>query len=94
MLAFMLAVTGMTTMSQHATVMAAESASMTTETIDDPVEATINADVYFVHKATGKLVTINGVKGDPIECITALNGKDVPANGLWKIWRKKGCKLY
>ncbi len=89
MLALMLAVTGMTTMSQPATVMAAESASMTTETIDDPVEATINADVYFVHKATGKLVTINGVKGDPIECITALNGKDVPANGLFKIFYGK-----
>lgn len=85
-LALALAVTGVTTFSQPVTVMAAESASMSTETIDDPVEATVNAEVYFVHKATGKLITLNGVKDDPIDCITALNGQNVPANGLFTIY--------
>ena len=51
-LALALALTGITVFSQPTTVMALESASMTTENIDDPVEATVNAEVYFVHRAT------------------------------------------
>lgn len=86
LLALALTVTGVTTFSQPTTVMAADSASMTTENIDDPVEVTVNAEVYFVHKATGKLITLNGTKDDPIDCITALSGNNVPANGLFTVY--------
>lgn len=90
LLALSLIVTGITTFSQPTIVMAAESASMTTENIDDPIEQTVNAEVYFVHKATGKLITVdgqmNGQRSDPIDCITALNGTNVPANGLFTIY--------
>lgn len=85
-LALALAVTGITVFSQPTTVMALESASMTTENIDDPVEATVNAEVYFVHRATGKIITLNGTKDAPIDCTATLKGDTVPANGLFTIY--------
>lgn len=81
-LALALIVTGIT-FSEPFAVMAAESAEMTTEGIDDPVEKTVNAEVYFVHFATGKIITLDGVEENPIDCKMVYNKDDIPANGLF-----------
>ena len=47
------------------TVMAA-SAATSTEAIDGAEEATIHAEVFFVNVANGNLITVSGVKNDPI----------------------------
>ena len=89
MIALALTVTGVGIQYSPVIVKAADSASMTTENIDDPVEATTNAEVYFTHKSTGKLITLDGTKDNPIDCITALSGNKVPANGLFTIYYGK-----
>ena len=66
-LALALTVTGIT-FSGPIIVRAADSAEMTTEDIDDPVEETVNAEVWFVQSATGKNITLDGVENNPIDC--------------------------
>lgn len=87
-LALTLTVTGITTFSQPETVAAdnTKAAYETTENIDDPIEATVNAEVYFVHKGTGKIITLNGKVDDPIDCNQSISGTNVPAAGLFKVY--------
>lgn len=50
-------------------------------------EATVNAEVYFVSAATGKLITLDGVRNNPIDCTTLYSGEEsVPSNGIFKIY--------
>ena len=59
---------------------------------DDPV---INAEVYFVSVATGKLITLNGVQNDPIDITTVYNGEDsVPDNGKFTIYYGAGTNYF
>ncbi len=54
-------------------------------------EPTVNADVYFVSAATGKLITLNGRENDPISCDTMYNGANsVPDNGKFTIYYGDG----
>ena len=62
------------------------SAPMTTESIDDPVEPTENAEVYFVSAATGKLITLDGIRDNPIDCKQFYDKDSVPKNGLFTIY--------
>lgn len=51
---------------------------------DEPV---VNADVYFVSAATGKLITLNGTQNDPIDVTANYNGEDsVPDNAKFTIY--------
>ena len=63
-------------------------------TIDKAVKAdelTVNAKVYFVSQATGKLITLDGVVDNPINCTTIYNGEDsVPDNGKFTIYYGNG----
>lgn len=70
-------------------VLAAESASMTTESIDDPVENTVNADVSFETFATHKLLTANGTKNDPINATTTFNANNIPDSGIFTVYYGK-----
>ncbi|MFQ9516348.1 MAG: discoidin domain-containing protein [Eubacterium sp.] len=63
-------------------------ASMSTEEIDGQEEETENAQVYFVSKATRKLITVNGVDRDPIDCNTDYNAGNIPANALFTVFYK------
>lgn len=47
------------------TVMAA-SAATSTDAIDGAEETTIHAEVFFVNVANGNIITVSGVKNDPI----------------------------
>ena len=84
-LALALTVTGIT-FSGPIIVRAADSAEMTTEDIDDPVEETVNAEVWFVQSATGKIITLDGVENNPIDCKLVYNKNDIPKNGLFTIY--------
>ena len=54
-------------------------------------EPTVNADVYFVSAATGKLITLDGTVDHPISCSTSYNGENsVPDNGKFTIYYGKG----
>ena len=55
---------------------------------DEPV---VNADVYFVSAATGKLITLDGTVDHPIDVMTSYNGEDsVPDNGKFTIYYGTG----
>ncbi len=88
LLVLAMAVSGMTlTPKTSIQAASADAAPMTTEDIDDPVEETENAQVYFVSSATGKLITLDGVENNPIDCNTVYNSEStVPANGLFTIY--------
>ena len=59
---------------------------------DEPV---VNADVYFVSFATGKLITLDGVVDHPINCSLTYNGEDsVPNNGIFKIYYAYGTDYF
>lgn len=45
----------------------------------NPPEPDVNAEVYFKHKQTGNLVTVNGVYGDPIQVNTPVS-ETIPNN--------------
>ena len=54
-------------------------------------EPTVNADVYFVSAATGKLITLDGTVDHPIDVTTVYNGEDsVPNNGKFTIYYGDG----
>lgn len=70
-----------------------DAAFMSTESIDDPVEATVNAQVYFVQSATKKIITLDGIVDNPIDCTTVYDKNNVPGNGLfivyYGVWNEK-----
>ena len=63
-----------------------------TESVDTPVEQTENAEVFFVHSATNKLITLNGTQGAPIDCNTTYSGvsSSVPNSARFTIYYGKG----
>ena len=66
LLSIILAITMLfSTQAFNQTVYAASSAN-TTEDIDGNEEVTTHAEVFFVNVANGNLITVNGVKNDPI----------------------------
>lgn len=69
---------------------AAGTAEGSTESVDDPVEATENAQVYFVVSATKKVITLNGTENDPIDCNTDFDKNNVPDNGKFTIYYGNG----
>ena len=51
----------------------------------------VNAEVYFVSAATGKLITLNGTQNDPIDVTAGYNGENsVPNNGKFTIYYGTG----
>lgn len=60
-------------------------ASLSTEEIDVQEEETQNTQVYFVSKATKKLITVDGVDRNPVECKTDYVAGNIPANGLFTV---------
>ena len=59
---------------------------------DDPV---INAEVYFVSAATGKLITLDGVVDHQIDVTTMYTGEDsVPDNGKFNIYYGAGTNYF
>lgn len=71
-------------------VYAAGAASGSTESVDDPVEDTVNAEVYFVQSGTKKIITLDGVVDNPIDCKTVYDGVNVPDNGRFTVYYGKG----
>lgn len=65
---------------------AGNAAQGSTTEIDDPAEATVNAEVYFVSAATGKIITLNGVVDDPIDCTLSYDENNIPDNAKFKIY--------
>ena len=65
---------------------AQNAAAMTTESIDDPVEKTVNAKVYFVHSATKKIITLDGKVENLIDCNMVYDVNKIPENGLFTIY--------
>ena len=58
----------------------------------DPV---VNAEVYFVSAATGKLITLDGTVNNPIDVTTMYNGEDsVPDNGKFTIYYGAGTNYF
>lgn len=57
-----------------------------TETVDDPAEESVNADVYFVHASSKRVVTLNGVENDPIDCVNTITENNIPENGRFTIY--------
>lgn len=55
-------------------------AFMSTEEIDVEEEGTENAQVYFVSKATRKLITVDCENGHPVSCNTDYDTGNVPDN--------------
>lgn len=55
-------------------------AFMSTEEIDVEEEGTENAQVYFVTKATRKLITVDCENGHPVSCNTDYDTGNVPDN--------------
>ncbi len=63
-----------------------------TVSADDPV---VNAEVYFVSVATGKLITLDGVVDHQIDITTMYNGEDsVPDNGKFTIYYGTGTNYF
>ncbi len=59
---------------------------------DDPIEATVNGQVYFVQSGTKTVITLDGTDKGPIACSTKYQPKtdgfspeNVPQNGLFTI---------
>ena len=51
----------------------------------------VNANVYFVSAATGKIITLDGTVDHPIDCTTVYNGEEsVPNNGKFTIYYGNG----
>lgn len=69
-----------------ANVYAAGSAADSTESVDDPVEPTVNAEVYFVQPSTNKVITLDGIKDNPIDCKTIYDPANVPENGIFTVY--------
>ncbi|MFQ9516347.1 MAG: leucine-rich repeat protein [Eubacterium sp.] len=62
-----------------------------TTTADDYSDnVDVNAEVYFVSKATGKIITLNGKTDDPISCSETYNESKVPANAKFTIYYGTG----
>lgn len=62
------------------------SASMSTEMIDDSIEETKNANVYFVQSATKKIITLDGIDNNPIDCSNVYDKNNIPQNGLFTVY--------
>lgn len=71
-------------------VYAVESTLNFMETKDDSVEAAINAEVYFVQAGTKKLITLDGIENNPIDCKILYTGDNVPDNGKFTIYYGDG----
>ncbi len=65
---------------------AATSAQGSTSEIDDAVEETVNAEVYLVHYATNKIITMDGTNDNPIDCTVNYNKDSVPDNAKMTIY--------
>ncbi len=59
---------------------------------DDPVETTVNGQVYFVQSGTKTIVTLDGIEKNPISCSEKYQPKtdgfsteNVPQNGLFTV---------
>lgn len=63
-------------------------AFMSTEQIDASEEETKNAEVYFVSKATRKLITVDCESGHPIDCNTDYEVGNIPSNGIFTVFYK------
>ena len=74
------------TIAVYADVSEINSAYMSTENIDAAVEDTVNAKVHFVQSATKKIITLDGIKDNPIDCSMVYDKSAVPENGLFTIY--------
>ncbi len=55
--------------------------------VDTPEEASVNAEVFFVHAASGKYLTMSNVENDPILCEeTYQTPGDIKTSGLFKTY--------
>lgn len=55
--------------------------------VDTPEEAIVNAEVFFVHAASGKYLTMSNVENDPILCEeTYQTPGDIKTSGLFKTY--------
>lgn len=61
-------------------------AELSTETIDDSVEETVNAEVYFVHSATKKIITMNGTNDALVDCASFYDSNNIPENAKMKVY--------
>jgi len=64
----------------------AESAEGNSTSIDGAVEATVNADVYFVQASSRRVITLDGTENNPIDCVTTIDSGVIPDNAKFKIY--------
>lgn len=59
---------------------------LTTEEADGEMEETVNAEVYFVHAATGKIITMSGTLDQQVDCTNVYDSNNVPENAKMTIY--------
>lgn len=63
---------------------------MSTEEDDSAVETTVNAEVYFVHAATKKIITMSGNVDEQVECTSLYDSNNVPTNAIMTVYYGTG----
>lgn len=57
-----------------------------TETADEAVEETVNAEVYFVHAATKKIITMSGENDKLVDCTSLYDSNNIPENAKMTVY--------
>lgn len=63
---------------------------LSTEQADGAVEETVNAEVYFVHAATGKIITMSGTLDQQVDCKNVYDKNNVPDNAKMTVYYGTG----
>ncbi len=63
---------------------------LSTDEVDEEVEGTVNAEVYFVHAATKKIITMSGTTGEQIDCTLGYDSNNVPENAKMTVYYGTG----